>query len=152
MYLSAEKFVSGYEFDKHPNFDKLLEMLNLSKEDVPHGHAAINVTIGYWRKANAIHKWFVNNVQKGEDDCGRYYVSKERLENLKADCVDALDAFNKADVKKATEILPPAQGFFFGNTEIDSWYKRNLENTISLIDKCLSDKFKDYDFYYQSSW
>ena len=29
---------------------------------------------GYWRKANAIHRWFVENVQKGEDDCRDYYV------------------------------------------------------------------------------
>lgn len=25
--------------------------------------------IGYWRKANHIHKWFVDCVQDGEDDC-----------------------------------------------------------------------------------
>ena len=23
--------------------------------------------VGYWRKANQIHRWFVENVQKGED-------------------------------------------------------------------------------------
>ena len=26
--------------------------------------------IASWRKANAIHKWFVDNVQDGVDDCG----------------------------------------------------------------------------------
>lgn len=27
---------------------------------------------GYWRKANAIHRWFVDNVQHGDDDCREY--------------------------------------------------------------------------------
>lgn len=36
----------------------------------------------YWRKANAIHKWFVRNVQSGNDDCGTYLVSKEILKEL----------------------------------------------------------------------
>ena len=35
--------------------------------------------VGYWRKANAIHNWFVNNIQNGKDDCRRYEVSKENL-------------------------------------------------------------------------
>ena len=29
----------------------------------------IDEEVGYWRKANAIHKWFVDNVQDGNDDC-----------------------------------------------------------------------------------
>src|SRR4051812_7040675 len=37
---------------------------------------------GYWRKANQIHSWFVNNVQNGTDDCGTYYVSQEQLQQL----------------------------------------------------------------------
>lgn len=42
--------------------------------------------IMYWRKANAVHKWFVDNVQGGEDDCGYYLVTKEQLEQLKEIC------------------------------------------------------------------
>ena len=30
--------------------------------------------VGYWRKANHIHKWFVDNVQEGIDDYREYYV------------------------------------------------------------------------------
>ena len=33
-----------------------------------------------WRKANAIHKFFVDEVQNGHDNCERHWVS---LENLK---------------------------------------------------------------------
>src|SRR4051812_47458722 len=38
--------------------------------------------VGYWRKANAVHKWFVENVQDGKDDCGSYYVSREQIGEL----------------------------------------------------------------------
>jgi hypothetical protein len=36
----------------------------------------------YWRKANQIHKWFVDNVQDGVDDCKEYWVSEEKLQEL----------------------------------------------------------------------
>ena len=42
----------------------------------------ITYEVCYWRKANAIHKWFVDNVQEGEDDCGNYEVSKDQLKEL----------------------------------------------------------------------
>ena len=38
-------------------------------------------TVCEWRKANAIHKWFVDHVQDGEDDCGRYPVSVDKLKD-----------------------------------------------------------------------
>ena len=43
-------------------------------------------TVLYWRKANAIHKWFVDNVQNGDDDCGDYEVYWEQLMELKGIC------------------------------------------------------------------
>ena len=33
----------------------------------------------YWRKANAIHDWFVDNIQGGEDDCNAYNLSIDYL-------------------------------------------------------------------------
>lgn len=38
--------------------------------------------VAYWRKANQIHRWFVENVQDGNDDCREYYVSREQLKEL----------------------------------------------------------------------
>jgi hypothetical protein len=42
--------------------------------------------VGYWRKANHIHNWFVKNVQEGKDDCGEYYVTVEQLKKLLSVC------------------------------------------------------------------
>ena len=47
--------------------------------------------VGYWRKANQIHNWFVQNVQNGIDDCGRYEVSKEDLIELRNLCEKVLN-------------------------------------------------------------
>ncbi len=45
----------------------------------------------YWRKANHIHMWFVNNVQSGEDDCNQYAVTKENLQELANICKEIID-------------------------------------------------------------
>lgn len=136
--------------------------------------------VGYWRKANAIHKWFVDNVQKGEDDCGRYEVSKENLEELLNDCYTVLgqselvekevmqvvgyNEHGKAieklvkrtvvkDTSAAETILPAQSGFFFGDTSYDEWYISKLEYTIEIIlDVLKNTNFDTEVIVYSSSW
>lgn len=52
--------------------------------------------VAYWRKANQIHKWFVDNIQNGVDDCDNYQVSKENLEELLNICKQVKSEFNRA--------------------------------------------------------
>ncbi len=151
MYLSAERFVSGYEHDKDEDFGKILGLLNLERSDAERS-ILVNITVGYWRKANAIHQWFVENVQSGEDNCARYYVSREQLAELRDECRAALAKLEAGDADGAEDILPPTSGFFFGSTEIDSWYKKDLEHTVNVLEKVLSPKFEKFDFTYRSSW
>lgn len=101
---------------------------------------------GYWRKANQIHQWFVDNVQKGVDDCGDYYVSTDDLEKL----LDACEKV-KADHSLADTLLPSASGFFFGTTEYDEWYFNSIDNTIEILKEALADE-SDSSYYYHSSW
>ena len=54
---------------------------------------------GYWRKANAIHRWFVDNVQDGDDNCGTYYVSIDNLKELLATVDEVLDKFRWRSVR-----------------------------------------------------
>lgn len=109
------------------------------------GTIGIEVEVGYWRKANSIHKWFVENIQGGVDNCATYRISKESLEELKSLCEMVLD-----DIGLAEKLLPTQEGFFFGQTDYDEWYIENLKNTIKIVDKCLDLDF-DY-FEYRSSW
>lgn len=46
--------------------------------------------IGYWRKANAVHGWFVRECADGVDECQEIFVSREQLLQLRSDCNNAL--------------------------------------------------------------
>ena len=107
----------------------------------------------YWRKANHIHKWFVDNVQEGKDDCGEYYVSREKLKELLL-LVNAVKKTQKNSGRPsaiAKNKLPTASGFFFGGTDYDEDYFRDLEETEKGIKKMLRMP-KGWDFYYHASW
>lgn len=99
----------------------------------------------YWRKANAIHAWFVDNVQAGVDDCNHYELTREDLEKLKNICTQAIKT-------KDTQKLKPRDGFFFGSTAIDDWYWADLKRTIEQIDKLLAMDWDARRFFYHSSW
>jgi hypothetical protein len=99
----------------------------------------------YWRKANAIHNWFVQNVQNGVDDCGEYPVTRQQLEELSGICKNVLCHHDLAE-----ELLPPTSGFFFGSTRIDDFYFYDLIDTICGVQDLL--KADTDTFYYSSSW
>jgi len=105
----------------------------------------IEEEVGYWRKANQIHKWFVDNVQDGVDNCGDYYVERSEMKELLELCKKV-----QADHSLADELLPSASGFFFGGTDYDEWYYNDIENTISILEDALEDENGEY--YYTSSW
>jgi len=53
--------------------------------------------LAYWRKANAIHKWFVDNVQHGVDNCEKYRLTKSNIEDLLALVTNLLDNIELKD-------------------------------------------------------
>ena len=103
--------------------------------------------VAYWRKANAIHNWFVDAVQGGKDDCDRYPVTRDQLKALISDCKSVLD-----DPANARLVLPTVSGFFFGSTEYDYGYFEDLRDTVSMLEKALVDTNYGSQFFYQSSW
>ena len=104
--------------------------------------------VGYWRKANHIHKWFVDNVQNGTDDCGEYEVSQEKLIELRQVCEEVM-----SHKSKASKLLPSESGFFFGSTDYDEYYFNRVVNTIEIIDNVLeSTDFENEMITYCASW
>jgi hypothetical protein len=107
----------------------------------------ISLDAMYWRKANAIHGWFVNVVQGGKDDCNSYDVDREQLVVLRDLCKDILEHPDE----ERDEDLEPTAGFFFGSCEKDEWYYQDLQNTVEGLDRVLALP-DEYSFSYQSSW
>lgn len=145
MYLEREIYI-GAEYD-HRNVTGVVEIavqgkkLNIDFKKI----SSINEKVGYWRKANQIHNWFVENVQDGEDECQRSYVTTEQLQELKETCEKVL-----ADHNLAEELLPCQSGSFFGGTDYDEWYFRDLEDTVKILEDALEND--EGAFYYQASW
>jgi len=150
MYLSAKKYYSGAEWRPAANrkeFHELLKKSGVAKymtTDFP--CVQLEVSIGYWRKANAIHQWFVDNCQGGEDDCRYAYVPREKMTELLALCQQVLLQPATADSD-----LPTQSGFFFGSYEYDEYYFQDLKTTVEILTKALEIP-TDWEFYYHASW
>lgn len=119
-----------------------------------------NYEVGYWRKANQIHNWFMQNCAERDeydnpiDDCRPVEITVDKLEALLDTCKKVL-----ADHSLAGSLLPTADGFFFGSTEYDDYYFGELEQTVEIIEPVLKFakhklEIKDYawEVYYQASW
>jgi hypothetical protein len=156
MYLSARKYVSRFDYKgseriELPEFAELAATApeNLLKYADFSG-IQISYPIGYWRKANAIHGWFVNECASGVDECQDIYVPREKLVELRDLCKQAL-----AVPAMAGDILPPTSGFFFGTYEIDEWYMEDMKHTVTMLDNILDilpDLGWDWEIIYRASW
>lgn len=155
QYLQARKYVSGYDFrplDEQNSYEDLLEVAGLSRSEF-HQEAnptgSIELNVAYWRKANQIHRWFIDNHAPNQvDDCRPFYVDREALMTLRDLCKEVL-----ADPSKAQELLPVGYGSFFGGDEYDKFYIQDLHNTVSQLDRILDNpKFADFEFQYRASW
>jgi hypothetical protein len=147
-YLYKKNYVRQGEWVK-PEFRTEVEVKTggeIDKNIKPERIRYIVEEVAYWRKANQIHNWFVKNVQGGIDNCQNSYVSRDNLEEL-------LDVCNQviADNSLAVTLLPTGSGFFFGSTEYDEWYFKDISNTIVYLTEILEDESAD-EFEYYASW
>lgn len=159
MYMSIRKYESLSSYDEnfkekvsgfYPPELQAFQQKNsernfLSKET--------EYQVGYWRKANAIHNWFVENCADGKDECQPIHVNKDELQELLDTCQKVLK-----DHSKAEELLPTQSGFFFGSTDYDGWYFEDLQYTVELLTDILEFLSQEhpkgiyYDVVYQASW
>ena len=110
--------------------------------------------MAYWRKANAIHKWIVDNCADGRDECQEIYVPIDKLIELKDACGDVLENHSLAK-----DLLPTCEGFFFGGQEYDEWYYRDVEYTYDILTKLINFLNEHsnglryrYEVIYNASW
>lgn len=161
MYLSVRKYISRIDFSKGyddsegwrntAEFDSLVDALGVSEFIEPQDTTGMNVEVPvmYWRKANAVHKWFVDTQADGMDNCQPIDVSTESLKELVDLCEQAL-----ANKDNPGEYLPSEEGFFFGGTDYDVYYFEGLEYTRDRLKELIKtmEKSGDYFAVYQASW
>lgn len=123
-----------------------------------------NVDEIYWRKANAIHNWFVTHVQDGKDDCKSYVIYEDKLIELRDVCKSIIEEEEEHStdraIKLGKELLPTSDGFFFGDTSYNDYYFDTVEETYDEIVRMIkSDEVSpgkgyhtDIFYEYHSSW
>ena len=153
QYLYARNYLSGGDWqpqEKQDAYALISDALGAgSFENKEYPSITVEVKVGYWRKANQIHQWFVDNVQEGEDNCAEYHVSREHLEELLNLCRE-VKAYKDTEVAK--ELLPPSVGFFFGSYDIDDWYWEQIDDSIEQLERVLTKVPEGWSFAYMSSW
>jgi len=150
MYLKVSYHLSDWSHDKESDNSRMYRDL-VSKLGAPTTDRVpsltVNVNCVYWRRANAIHKWFVDTLANGVDECQPIYVTKENLHTLVSLCEQVL-----ADPTRAEELLPTTSGFFFGGTAYDEWYMEDIKHTKESLDRVISETNDTVDFEYVASW
>lgn len=165
MYMDAKIYTSFYW---SPGQDKANNL----------GSVSVTFEVGHWRKANAIHSWFVRECAGGEDDCTPIDVPLEKLEELLELCRKVLDTIEVvpgevnvgtqfsggvttklvrdgevvAQPGVAAKLLPTASGFFFGSTDYDEHYIADVRRTISIVERAVALARSGYDIVYRASW
>lgn len=148
----AKDYISEYNH-KYSAWDK----------EKKYGYSTLFQKVACWRKANHIHKWFVDNVQNGTDDCGYYEVTKEQLEQLLEICIEVRDNSKMIhdsegetyirDTSTAERLLPTQSGYFFGGTGYDEYYLEDIRYTIKQLRKILkATDFEKEIVMYRASW
>ena len=158
QYLTAKKYVSKWDysggFDSRVITQEFQDLLPMDTPDITKYGQFAGITVeypaGYWRKANAIHNYFVQTLGGGVDECQEMYVPRETLIELRERCQKVIASDNMEEM--AEEVgLETVSGFFFGDNEYSDWYKEDLKLTIEICDHVLALP-EEYSLHYQASW
>lgn len=179
MYLEKRTYVKNWE---HMGADEKTKITVKGKRAAnikPERITYITEEIAYWRKANQIHAWFVNNCNGGDDNNGEMQVSFEQLQELLETCKKVMASIKLVkgkiengqratakgwepimedgeyieDASVAKELLPTQSGFFFGSTQYDQYYVEDLKHTIETLERLMSEGENIHaDYYYSASW
>lgn len=143
MYLYKETYIN-----QHNDKGLKVELKKNGRRVDSSRVSYVKEEVKYWRKANAIHKWFIDNCGGGVDNCEPIYVSLEKLKELRSLCSEVL-----GNPDEAENLLPTQDGFFFGSTEYDEWYFGDVEETLGALMKILDKEDNTYaNYWYQASW
>jgi hypothetical protein len=185
MYLYKKSYVKNWDHMKNENKHKVtVKMGGKNRPDIKSERITYIVEeVAYWRKFNALHGWIVKNCADGVDECQEIHLGVEEIEqllstlkkvsgiikvskkkkknvvvgwNAEGDIMEEIDVFD-CD-KKIVSLLAPTEGFFFGSTDIDNYFKEDVEDSIKIFEGVMDEINKNkengiyFDYYYQASW
>ena len=97
----------------------------------------------YFRKVNFVYHYFSDKLV---DEC--CFADKSDIEELISRCDKVL-----ADHSLAEELLPTQSGFFFGSTDYDDWYFKDVEDCKKQMTDLLSKYNEETDvIFFVMSW
>lgn len=152
LYVVRKEYVSTYTKNDNLKLEYPEELLKHITSEYRCVMQNTYYEVAYWRKANQIHNWFVQNCADGIDECQPINVSVDNLKTLLSACEYVL-----SNPKDASTFLPTQSGFFFGPTDYGDGYFEDIKDTIAYIKPIISfmeGQKEPYKWYieYQASW
>lgn len=138
-----KKIAMNYDFKIHPYTNGILPWPELEEKLKNEVEMAYEEYDAYFRKVNFIFAFFSKKMV----DEYFSFVEKSDVEELIRRCEVVL-----ADHSKAHELLPTQSGFFFGSTDYDEWYFRDVKNCLEQMKKFLADWEDGETAYVIFSW
>jgi hypothetical protein len=163
MYLYKKTYVKNWEHngpEKQHSFE--VKVGGVIRPDIkPERISYITEEVGYWRKFNALHGWFVQNCGDGEDKCQEMYVELEKMKELLETLQKVQELLNGSELvtkvvsgwdgkdyevqrydntDEVEKIFSPTEGFFFGSNEIDIYFKEYVDSSVVLIKELLEEE------------
>ncbi len=169
MYLNKKTYVQKWKHaPKEKQFSVSVKRGGKSLKSIKNADITyVEEQVAYWRKANQIHNWFINNCADGDENRSTMYVSEEQLQDLLNLCEDVLSKAKlvKGKIKNGErlntetrqfepimedgsyienkeeieELLPTTSGFFFGSTDYDEYYIQDIKETIKQLEAILEN-------------
>ena len=150
MYLYKKHHVKNYNYQPAKSRHCVtVTKAGMLRTDINPAHiTSVTEEVARWRKTNAVHKWFVDTVQDGVDNCATYVVDAAQLAALLDIVTRVLDA-----PATATKLLPTYDGSFFGSEDYDDDYYADLMSTQEVLTAVLAaPNPEDASFAYQADW
>lgn len=97
-------------------------------DDTAYLRISVVKTVADWRKHNFLVPWAESLSDRGVENCVPIVLELGDLKNLYASCKKILTAHDNGEnwEQVAEEELPTQSGFFFGSTDYDSYYLKDI--------------------------
>lgn len=140
---------------KGESFDAICRAAGLEPGEVESSGVTVTFKVCTWRKANQIHSWFITHCWQPdtEDNLAEIPVTREQLTELVEACDTALDLYAAGRLDDAALVLPPMQGFFFGDYAVDEYWQQDVAETRERIGALLRNPHfagQDWTWHYQA--